>query len=373
MQYHATVRRTFGPVAAAALLAAFASCANVGAPPEPRTSAGAPMDWGQNPPSPNDMGKHDITGPRPFEWWYFDGHLDSGETFVGVFLDPDFLTGKPGVTFSLYAPDWTKESRLATLTRDEMTSSREDMEITCPAGYVNRLGPDSYRVGWIFEGLRADFTLTTLAQGWLPEGGDGVNTDAMDFFWTVHEGRNRIEGTIARDGVTRSVAGEGYADHNWGKKPLAEIVRSWVWGRILAGSYTIVYADIIYRDPRITANPLYIAKEGGMIVGAGNPVFRESDFRVHPALQRPYPGRIEIEYANGGTEAHIDIRFLRLVEEVDMLTLSGMDAFSQWVARTFVARPTYFRAIAEYDGEIVEGGVPSPISGECLYEVMGFE
>ena len=45
------------------------------------------IDWAKNPPTPRDMAKHTIKGKNPFEWWYFDGHLDTGETFVGVFLD----------------------------------------------------------------------------------------------------------------------------------------------------------------------------------------------------------------------------------------------------------------------------------------------
>jgi len=56
-----------------------------------------------------------------------------------------------------------------------------------------------------------------------------------------------------------------------------------------------------------------------------------------------------------------------------MLTVSGLSPFTQWFARTFVARPTYFRIIADYNGTIVDNGVSIPIAGECLYEVMGLE
>jgi hypothetical protein len=319
------------------------------------------------------LGKHLISGSRPFEWWYFDGHLDTGETFVGVFLDPSFTNGKPGATFSLYSADWTKESRVATLQDGEIRASSDDVDVVCPAGYVHRVDADTYRVGWSFDGLQADFTLTTLAPGWLPGGADGVDSDVMDFYWAVHQGRNRIEGTIVKDGVTRNVSGEGYADHNWGRKPLNEIARSWIWGRILVGEYTIIYANVDYRDPRIDTDPLYIAKGNRMIVGTGSPAILQADFETHPVLQRPYPKRIDIDYSDEKVEAHIGIRFIRLVEDVDMLALSGLDAFTQWVARSFFARPTYFRVIAEYDGDIVEAGVPSHIAGECLYEVMGFE
>jgi hypothetical protein len=349
------------------------SCANTGTPPESPGAGAARADWGMSPPSPRDMARHVIDGARPFEWWYFDGHLDTGETFVGSFLDPSFTTGKPGVVFSLYRPDWTKESHMATFSDGEMRVSTDDVDIECPAGYVHRLDAGSYRVGWDIDGLRVDLTLTTLAPGWMPSGADGVNTEKMDFFWAVHQGRNRLEGTIARDGTIRRVSGEGYADHNWGRKPLNEIARSWIWGRLLSGRYTIVYADVQYRDPAIISRPLYIAKDDRMIVGSGSPVILQSDFEMHPVLRRPYPRRIDIDYAGRGIEAHLQIRFKQRVEDVDILTVSGLNGFSQWVARTFFSRPTYFRIVADYDGEIIESGVPSPLSGECLYEVMGLE
>jgi hypothetical protein len=61
------------------------------------------------------------------------------------------------------------------------------------------------------------------------------------------------------------------------------------------------------------------------------------------------------------------------VEQADLLAASGLNPFTQWVARTFVTRPAYFRVIADYSGNIVDGGISIRIEGESLYEVMGLE
>jgi len=90
-------------------LLTFGACAHIEVPDQIVGQSAAYIDWGKNPPSSADRAKHEIEGKRPFEWWYFDGHLDNGQTFVGSFLDPSFATGKPGVTFSLYSPDWSVE------------------------------------------------------------------------------------------------------------------------------------------------------------------------------------------------------------------------------------------------------------------------
>ncbi len=360
-------------MAAVLFAAALAACTSLKAPVERLVENGQYLDWGKNPPGPADMARHEIRGPRPFEWWYFDGRLDTGETFVGTFQVPSFATGKPMVTFSLYGADWSKDSRIKALDPAEIRVSTTDVDITCPAGYVHRADAGTLRVGFLIGDIQADFTFTEQAPGWLPAIPAGINADTVDFFWAVHQGRSRVQGTIKRAGQAREVSGEGYADHNWGRKPLDKIARSWVWGRILSGDYTVIYADVAYRDPAVTSRPLYVASGDRMIVGTGSPRIREYDYVMHPALKRWYPTRIDIDFSRDDVSVSVQIRLKALVEEVDLLTLSGLGRFGQWAARTFVERPTYFRVIADYTGSIEEAGSRTHISGECLYEVMGFE
>lgn len=350
------------------------ACTHIGKPAEMIGRSDAFLDFGKSAPSSRDMAKHVISGKQPFEWWYFDGHLDTGETFVGTFFDPSFTSGKPGAVFSLYGKDWKKEVWYVILENEDMKVSTREIELSCSAGYIRRLDEKTHRVGWKFDGFQADLVLTTLAPGWKPELRDIVNVeDKHDFFWAVHQGKNRIEGTFTKDGVTRKVSGTGYADHNWGKRSLYEIAHSWVWGRILAGDYTIIYADVHYRDAAIQSRPLYVAKGDAMIIGTGSPTVTQRDFVTHPTLARHYPRQVDIDHVEGGREAHIRIRFKELVEDVDLLAASGLSPVKQWMVRTFAMRPTYFRIIADYSGTIVENGVTVPIGGECLYEIMGLE
>ncbi|MEA3470327.1 MAG: hypothetical protein U9R24_01260 [Thermodesulfobacteriota bacterium] len=358
-----------------AILSAFfiGACTHIEVPDQTVGRSAAYIDWGKSPPGSEDRARHVIEGKRPFEWWYFDGHLDNGQTFVGVFLDPSFVSGKPEVTFSLYSPDWSRESYLTSLKPGEMKSSTDDVCIETPLGFAHRLDDETYHVYWNIGGIEADFTLTEEAPGWRPSGGDGVNESHLDFFWTVHQARNHIEGTITKNGITTEVTGTGYADHNWGRKGLNEITRRWIWGRIIDDDYTIIYADVDYYDPSIDSRPLYIAKNGTVITGTGSPTIRQWDFETHPVLKRYYPKRVSIDFDDDGVKTHIDITFKGLVENVDLLTVSGLGGFMQWLVRTFIARPNYFRVIADYEGTIETEGVKDTISGECLYEIMGFE
>jgi len=349
------------------------ACTHIQRPSEIINRSEAYLDWSKNPPKAIDRAGHDLLGKRPFEWWYFDGHLDSGQTFVGVFLAPSFTNGKPGAAFSLYESDWSKEFHGLVFEPDDISVSKKDLSVETPAGFARHIDHKTFHVRWEIDDIIADFKLSTESPGWMPSGKDGVNESNLDFFWAVHQGRNRIRGTITRNGVITKVTGVGYADHNWGRKPLNEITRKWVWGRILAGDYTIIYADVDYIDPSIRSRPLYIAKGNKIIVGTGSPNIRQSDFATHPVLKRHYPRLIEIDFENNGVKADIRIQQKYLVEEVDLLTTFDLNIITRWFVQTFIARPTYFRAIADFDAEIAVNGSKDKIFGTCLYEVMGFE
>ncbi|OPL15556.1 MAG: hypothetical protein AVO39_07605 [delta proteobacterium MLS_D] len=112
---------------------------------------------------------------------------------------------------------------------------------------------------------------------------------------------------------------------------------------------------------------------GDIILGTGTPTVTQEDFVLHPRLKRHYPRRITIYHSDGDSEVALTITLRNLAEEVDLLEDSGMNPFSQWITRTFVARPSYFRVSADFEGFVRRGNVKDRLSGECLYEVMIFE
>jgi hypothetical protein len=355
------------------LVLATSACTHLPKPDERIGKSSKYLDGGKNQPNTQERARHTMAGKGSFEWWYFDGHLDTGETFVGVFYALSPKDEKSVVTFALYSPDFKKRSFVKSYKNGEMKFSKEDVDVIGPAGFVRRLDDKNYHVRWSMEDIEVDFQLTMTAQGWMPAGQDGINKNSLDFFWNIHQARNRFEGTITRDGQTRKVKGVGYADHNWGTKPLNEVARHWVWGRIFADDYTIVYADVDYIDPSINSRPLYIAKGETMIVGAGSPTVRQGDFVTHPVLKRHYPRQVSVDFAEGGVEAHLNIQFKALVEDIDLLASAELNPFSRWITRMFIARPAYFRIIAGYKGNINEHGKVTPLEGECLYEIVEFE
>ena len=90
--YNASLKKCHAPDLLVAIIFAIlfvfatSSCTHLPKPVEIIGKSSAYLDWGKNQPNAQDRARHTITGKRPFEWWYFDGHFDTGETFVGTFL-----------------------------------------------------------------------------------------------------------------------------------------------------------------------------------------------------------------------------------------------------------------------------------------------
>ncbi len=351
-----------------------AACTHVRTPDELVSGQDSVRDWGTRPPDPGDRARHEIDGKQPFEWWYFDGHLDDGRTFVGVFHIPSFVSNRPAATFTLYSPDWERQDYVIGLDPYNVYASTRDVHIETSAGFVRRVDENTYHVCWDIDDMRAEFTFAQEAPGWRPYEDDGdVNTDRRDFFWVVHQGRNRVSGTITQNGKTTEVSGVGYADHNWGSRPLNEITRRWVWGRIVSGEYTIIFADVDHYDTGTVSRPLYVARGGEMLLGTGSPAISQRDFATHPTIRRFYPREVDIAYSSEDISVDIRIFTTRMVEDVDLLAIAGYKGVSHWLIANLIARPAYFRIMAEYEGTITINGETEAISGSSIYEVMTFE
>ena len=333
-------------------------------------------DWGKKPPDLKDMAQHPAKSKDYFEWWYFDGELEDGRTFVIVFHGRDFIAGKPTILFSLYSENWSeKMMKFETLEPGQFKASAEDLLLETPVGFVRRISADKIQVNFEFNGDGADLLLTTTSPGWMPRGSGAID-DKKLFFWTIHQAKNRIEGTIKAGNRTTVVSGSGYSDHNWGYQPIYKAAKSWVWGRIITEKYTIIYADVDLKNPGgpkgASYKPLYIAKDNKVLHGIGNPEISKSGYTYDKELGRSYPELIEINFVDEKehTAVKIKIEKKELVEKIDLLEPKEFGKFVHKFVRTFITRPSYFRIVAEFEGYIQHENSKEEIAGTSLYEVM---
>ncbi|MYA41407.1 MAG: hypothetical protein F4Z31_06610 [Gemmatimonadetes bacterium] len=214
--------------------------------------------------------------PGQFEWWYTDGHLSNGMTFVASYhleIDAEGVV-RPYVTINLATPDGVVQDEKVRFDASEATFDRE----ICHA----RVGPhfirshDGLKHYEIFVDPGANggnglhLHLERAVQSYAPGPDDGTEPPGPYFRWVCAVPSGTLRGTITIGGVEHEVIGSGYHDHNWGNVPMGVLVRDWHWARGSAGEYTAVAASVRFNSG-ITLNNVFVASPSAVAIAEAGP------------------------------------------------------------------------------------------------------
>jgi hypothetical protein len=249
-----------------------------------------------------------------FEWWYFDAVLDDGSTLVINFMVKDFRSARginqpaaPIVTLELDRPDGSHLERALPPQRHDyaFASDRCDVRVG-----VNTFAGDlhTYRIHVDIDGVVADITLTGEVPSWRPETGHMLFGDGTPryFAWLPSVPQGNVEGVLTVDGVTQTLSGQGYHDHNWGDANMAQLMNHWYWARAQVGDYTVIASHITAEKKYGNAEvPIFmLAKEGKIVADRGSLArFSKSDEQPDPVTGKHVANTVVYDYdatAEGG-------------------------------------------------------------------------
>ncbi len=245
--------------------------------------------------------------PGTYEWWYFDAHLDDGTKLVVVFLTKEMTDLKkplrPSIRIDLTLPDGTSVRKLAGFAAETFSASTETCEV--------RIGDNTfagdlhtYTIHARVEEIEVDVTLTGQVPAWRPETGYFLfGEEGQQYFaWLPSVPQGRVEATYRVGGDSRTAAGVGYHDHNWGNAPMPKLMHHWYWARGAAGPYSVI-ASYITAEKRYgyQALPVFmLARDGELIADNGGKVsFEELDRFTDPATGKPVGNVTRYTYTDG--------------------------------------------------------------------------
>jgi hypothetical protein len=194
----------------------------------------------------------------------------------------------PSIRIDLTLPDGTSIRKLAGFAAETFSASTETCDVRIgDNAFVGDL--HTYTIRAQVEEIGVDVTLTGQVPAWRPETGYWLfGEEAEHFFaWLPSVPQGRVEATYRVDGTSRTVAGVGYHDHNWGNAPMLDLMHHWYWARGAAGPYSVI-ASFITAEKRYGYDSLpvfMLARDGGAdrgrrrqghVRGAG-PVHRHGD------------------------------------------------------------------------------------------------
>ena len=214
--------------------------------------------------------------PGQFEWWYADGHLSNGVTFVASWhleLDGSGVL-QPYITVNFATDDEVLLDRKIRFEASQARYSRAICDVGIGRHFIRSL--DRLNRYELFidpktnGGYGLHLQLDRKVPSYSPGPDDGSNPDGPYFRWLCAVPNGALSGTVTVDSVTHEVAGSGYHDHNWGNVPMSVLVKDWHWARGEAGGYTAVAASVRLNNG-VDLRNVYVADETGVLVAELGP------------------------------------------------------------------------------------------------------
>lgn len=224
--------------------------------------------------------------PGAYEWWYFDGELHNGYTFIIVFS----CTNPVGVKYAQALAKLAKDPTLAYNALDYATMKVTLMDANRQPVFLGEqdLVADQVRIANdrldVYFGDKCHLTMQNRESEELPvfnidveiPDGKGNNVRAQVVFDPKYQGVKIGRGALVDTNTARgnlyhnwivsapnadvqasfkitddsgretiiTESGYGYHDHNWGNHPLSSTLERWYWGRISEGDFNIIFAKV---------------------------------------------------------------------------------------------------------------------------------
>ena len=324
-------------------------------------------------------GAHTDGRPGTYEWWYFDAHLDDGAKLVVVFMTKDLSAPKrplsPTLRISLDLPDGRSFESVQSYGVDTFSMDKGTADVRIGGSrFVGDLV--GYRITAASDDVVIDVTLDSEIAPWRPGTGRIVFGPARDleFAWLPAVPQGRVSGSYTVRGETRSAAGVGYHDHNWGNVGMMEIIHDWYWARGAAGPYSVITSYITsHEDYGFEPIPIFMLAKDGVVIAddTSRVTFETAGDFVDARTGKPVSNVTRYSYDDG--EARYVVTFTR---HRDL----GVGRFADelpWPKRLAARLVRFDGAYLRFTGELrVErfenGTLAEQFTDDAIWELMYF-
>ena len=320
----------------------------------------------------------DINTRGMFEWWYFDAHLESGDTIVVFFYasNPNpGRQGKIGVEMILITPKGQRKQKFCGYSRSNFSASPHKPDVTIGENFIKVDQRDGelpvYEVYVNEKDLACHLTYTSEVNAWKPGSGLSHFGEMGYFGWVVPFARASVQGTIFDGERTIEASGIGYHDHNWLNFQFQRIINYWMWGRIYSEHHTLAYAYIQCNQKvnNHTVQVLMLVEGQEVILSTGEFDFDQADFIYNSNANHQYPKKIVI---NAHNELKVNLNVQKVLEAQDML--DNFNPLLRFIAKYILRlRPGYFRLVSDFELHVTRDEIESIESGTTLHEIVLFK
>ncbi|MFZ4896367.1 hydroxyneurosporene dehydrogenase [Plantibacter sp. Mn2098] len=274
---------------------------------------GLSQDWI----APWEDGMRTSGGPKSYEWWYFDAHLEDGSSLVVTFFTkPSLATWSklsPQVSVELERPGHEKLELTIKSRREDSEFSTDRCDVRIGESTFRDLG-DRYEIHVVHPDLVIDVVLRAQVPAWRPKTGHfffGAHDEHL-FAWLPTVPQGTVTAMITSRGTTAELNGIGYHDHNWGDATMMRLMNHWYWGRAQAGPYSVIASWLVaekkYGDTEI---PIFMLSKDGQIIADDATKASLDLFDVSPDRESGKPVADRIVYTYHGDQEQYRVTFAR--------------------------------------------------------------
>lgn len=313
-----------------------------------------------------------------FEWWYFDMQLDDGSTLVATFntkpsTAPDGPLD-PSVLIIYHGADGTRIREDSHHRTQDFTAARDHCAV--------RIGPNTvsgdlarYELHLDDAGVEADLVIERRAPSWRPGAGVSYFDARQTRFlgWVVPVPYGTVSGTVRAGGMTRSVTGSAYHDHNWGNSVMDAGLDHWYWGRAHIGAYTVVYVRMttkgLFGFGALNLPTFFLARGDEVLTDDLLPLRLETRGDVAGPGHQSYPTELDWTWRTGSGSVTMHVTGVEMIEALDMSRPHHGIGQAILHARD---HPMYYDFNADMELSVKFEGVEETVRGRTLFEKMMF-
>lgn len=316
-------------------------------------------------------------GKGTFEWWYTDAEFDDGTTVVLIFFSKHYFDvdgpAWPTVDIEITHPDGRRTNVFTHGPKGvPVEAGRDCCDLTIEKNFI-RYENGCYRLHYEDHDVVYDALMKPEMPMWRPDTGVfefGSGTDSRAFAWFVAVPDANVEATLALDGVTRTLKGRGYHDHNWGDVPMNSILNHWYWGRAKIGRYNIVACDLIatkeYGYKRL---PLFMVAKDGIVLSDDCTITQVERSKTH---QHSVTGKFmddRLVYTQHvSDEEEYSVEFNRAGDILNRSLLEVATPMQRFFGKLLRMNPTYTRCHGTVGVVAMRDGRVERVSDTGLWE-----
>jgi len=307
-----------------------------------------------------------------FEWWYFDC-LDTQNNCmlkIVVHLGTDPLRKRffPTLALSIKTPETTRAiERKYDLTDFHAEKNWCDLRLKQDCHiYTDKNNSGDYYIDIKISQFRASLICRRSVPVWIPPTHKITAKKGhrhSELYWNVLQPRSIVDGCFEYKNISYTLQNAiGYHDHNYWQLNsvpglfMDEVITRWVWGKCVAGPYTIIFTDTWMSG--VGLKSIMISEHDKIVFSADEnlTITINKEILCEP-LKSKYPSQITIQTNNEDFPLELLFNCEELIESKDLL--SGVNPLIAWLIKSFIAKPAYYgiwsTAVLETPDQKLEG------------------